>query len=87
MCSFSFQKRLLAYNTFEVHRTKPVKKLLKEMRTDDALIPGGCTKYIRASDELIGISPSKAALSNFMMNGWLLVSTITPKQESLHCNV
>ena len=27
--------------------TEAVKKLLKEMKTDDALIPGGCTKYIQ----------------------------------------
>ena len=47
---FTFQKRLLAWDTFEAHMTEPVKKLLKEMKTDDALIPGGCTKYIQAPD-------------------------------------
>ena len=30
--------------------TKSVRKLLKEMRIDDAVIPGGCTKYIQAAD-------------------------------------
>ena len=40
---FSFQERLLARDTFEVHMTEPVKKLLKEMKNDDALIPSGCT--------------------------------------------
>ena len=38
--SFSFQIRVLAWDTFEAHVTEPV-KLLKEMRIDDALIPGG----------------------------------------------
>ena len=37
---FTFQKRLLAWNTFETHMTEAVKKLLKEIKTDDALIPG-----------------------------------------------
>ena len=30
--------------------TEPVKGLLKEMRIDDALIPGECPKYIQAPD-------------------------------------
>ena len=47
---FTFQKRLLAWDTFEAHMTEAVKKLLKEMKTDDALIPGGCTKYIQGPD-------------------------------------
>ena len=47
---FTFQKRLLAWDTFEAHMTEAVKKLFKEMKTDDALIPGGCTKYIQDPD-------------------------------------
>ena len=47
---FTFQKRLLAWDKFEAHMTEAVKKLLKEMKTDDALIPGGCTKYIQGPD-------------------------------------
>ena len=47
---FTFQMRLLAWDTFEAHMTEPVKKLLKEMKTGYALIPGGCTKYIQAPD-------------------------------------
>ena len=47
---FTFQKRLLAWDIFEAHMTEAVKKLLKEMKTDDALIPGGCTKYIQGPD-------------------------------------
>ena len=44
---FSFKKRLLAWDTFEAHMAKPVKKLLKQVKTDDALIPDGYTKYIK----------------------------------------
>ena len=47
---FTFQKRLLAWDTFGAHMTEAVKKLLKEMKTDDALIPAGCTKYIQGPD-------------------------------------
>ena len=47
---FFFKKRLLAWDTFEAHMTEPVKKLLKQLKTDDALLPGGCTKYIQAPD-------------------------------------
>ena len=38
----------MAWDTFEAHMTEPVKKLLKEMRIDDALIPGGCIEHIQA---------------------------------------
>ena len=47
---FIFQKRLLAWDTFEAHMTEAIKKLLKEMKADDALISGGCTKYIQGPD-------------------------------------
>ena len=47
---FTFQKRLLSWDTFEAHMTEVLKKLLKEMKTDDALIPGGFTKYIQGPD-------------------------------------
>ena len=30
--------------------TEDVRKLLRQMKTDDALIPGGCTKYVQAPD-------------------------------------
>ena len=48
--SFSFQKRLLNCNTSEAHMTKPVRKLLKKMRIDDAVILGECPKFSQTSD-------------------------------------
>ena len=42
---FSFKQRLFAWETFEGHMTEDVRKLVKQMKTNDALIPGGCTKY------------------------------------------
>ena len=47
---FSFKKRLFAWDTFEAHMTEEVRKLLKQMKNDGALIPGGCTKYVQAHD-------------------------------------
>ena len=47
---FPFKKRLFTLDTFEAHMTENVRKLLKQMKTDDALIPGGCTKYVQAPD-------------------------------------
>ena len=45
---FSLNKHFFALDTFEAHMTEDVRKLLKQMKTDDALIPGGCTKYVQA---------------------------------------
>ena len=42
--SFCLPKRLLAWDISEAHMTDSVRKLLKEMRIDDAPIPGGCSK-------------------------------------------
>ena len=30
--------------------TEDVRKLLKQLKTDDALISGGCTRYVQAPD-------------------------------------
>ena len=47
---FSYEKRLFAWDNFEAHMTEDVRKLLTQMKTDDTLIPGGCTKYVQALD-------------------------------------
>ena len=47
---FSFKTRLFACDIFEAHMAEDVRKLLKQMKTDDALIPGACTKYVQAPD-------------------------------------
>ena len=66
---FTFQKRLLAWDTFEAHMTEAVKKLLKEMKTDDALIPGGCTKYNQGPD-VTWNKPFKGCIMEFY-DEWL----------------
>ena len=47
---FSFKKRLFVWDNFEAHMTEDVRKLLKQMKNNDALIPGGCSKYVQAPD-------------------------------------
>ena len=66
---FTFQKSLLAWDTFEAHVTEAVKKLLKEMKVDDALIPGGCAKYIQGPD-VSWIKPFKGYIMEFY-DEWL----------------
>lgn len=48
--SFSFGRRLLAWDAFRCHKTEAIKKLLKNNRTDVAMIPGGCTGLLQAPD-------------------------------------
>ena len=67
---FTFQKRLLAWDTFEAHMKETVKKLLKEMKTDDALIPGGCTKYIQGPPSVSLNKPFKEYIMEFY-DEWL----------------
>ena len=52
-CNFgtiSFQKRLLIWDSFKAHISDHTKKVLKDKRIDQALIPGGCTGIIQAPD-------------------------------------
>ena len=48
--AFSFNRRLLAWDSYECHMTDSVRKDLKDMNVDSVIIPGGCTKYIQAPD-------------------------------------
>ena len=42
--------RLLTWDYYEFHVTDSVSKDLMEMNLDSVIIPGGCSKYIQASD-------------------------------------
>ena len=48
--AFSFNRRLLSWNSYECHTTDNMRKDLKEMKVDSVIIPGGCTEYIQAPD-------------------------------------
>ena len=48
--AFSFQRRLLAWDSYECHIMQSVKETLAKMKVDQAIVPGGCTRYIQAPD-------------------------------------
>ena len=47
---FAFNKRLLAWDSYEANMTEDVKLCLKEINTKSVIVPGGCTKHIQARD-------------------------------------
>ena len=47
---FSFNKRLLAWDSFECHMMQSVREVLKGYNVDSVIVPGGCTPYIQAPD-------------------------------------
>ena len=51
--SFSFNQRLLAWDSYECHMEQTVSKSqknLKAKKIESLIIPGGCTKYLQAPD-------------------------------------
>ena len=66
-------RRLLAWDSFRFHLTPAVKDLLNKRKTDSAIVPGGCTKYIQAPD-VTWYKPMKEYLRE-MYNLWLADGT------------
>lgn len=48
--TFSFNRRLLAWDSFECHIEDTVTESLTSKKIDRIIVPGGCTKYIPAPD-------------------------------------
>ena len=48
--AFSFQRRFLAWDSYECHIEDTDKKSLNVKQKDVAVVPGGCTKCIQAPD-------------------------------------
>lgn len=48
--AFSFNRRLLAWDSNECHLEDSVTDSLKSNKIDRVIVPGGCTKYIQAPD-------------------------------------
>ena len=48
--SFSFNRRLLASDSYECHIEDTVTEALTSKKIDHIIVPGGCTKYIQAPD-------------------------------------
>ena len=67
---FIFQKRLLAWDSFETHITDKVKRKLTTSKAESLIISGGCTKYIQAPD-FVWNKPFKAKIQEFYYD-WLV---------------
>ena len=48
--TFSFVRRLFAWDAFNCHLTPAVNGILNQGKVDSVIVPGGCTKYIQAAD-------------------------------------
>ena len=46
--AFSFNRRLLAWDSYECHIKDSANKSLKARKVDRVIVPGGFTKYIQA---------------------------------------
>ena len=75
--ALSFGRRLLSWDSFNAHRTKSVKQYLEKLRTDIAMIPGGCTSLPQAPD-VCWIKNFKAAYCE-LYEDWLRTDGIHDK--------
>lgn len=48
--AFAFNRRLLAWDSYECHIEDSITESLKSKKFDRVIVPGGCTKYIQAPD-------------------------------------
>ena len=76
--SFSFSRRLLAWDTYVCHIQESTTNSLKQKQIDVVLVPGGCTRYIQAPD-VSWNKPFKQLCTEFY-DEWL--STVGIHQET-----
>ena len=48
--SFSFNKRMLVWNSFKCHISEEVKSIVEKQNSIMVVIPGGCTKFLQHLD-------------------------------------
>lgn len=77
--TFAFGRRLLVWDAFRAHRTDDVMRQLKTMRTDTAMIPGGCTKLLQAPD-VSWMKPFKAAYVELYEKWMQTIGTVKENQ-------
>ena len=88
--SFAFNRRLLAWDSYECHMEDSITESLKSKKIDRVIVPGGCTKYIQAPD----VSWNKPRAQRSTMNGWeqlelmkkLPLEIREPLQDKLYYN-
>ena len=59
--NLSFRYRLLVWDSFRCHISEATKSIIKNLKVDQAIIPGGCTSIIQAPD-VCWIAPFKARM-------------------------
>ena len=62
---FIFQKRLLAWDSFEADITDELKRKLSTSKTESLTVPGDFTQYMLASD-LVWNKPYKGKISRIL---------------------
>ena len=62
--AFSFNKRLLAWDSYGAHMTESVSCHLKEISTESVIVLGGCTEDIQAPD-VVWDTPFKQKIAEF----------------------
>jgi DDE superfamily endonuclease len=67
--AFFGHRRLLVWDSFRCHISEGTKKILKELKLDTAVVPGGCTKFIQAPD-VSWNQPFKAKLKH-LFDDWM----------------
>ena len=45
-----FRKRVIIWDSFRCHSSSKTKDILKQLKIESVVIPGGCTKYIQPAD-------------------------------------
>ena len=60
----SFQKRLLAWVSYEAHLTNDMQRFLVQSGCEQVIVAGGCTNYIQAPD-LLWNKPFKAKIVEY----------------------
>ena len=81
--SFSLNRRLLAWDSYECHIEGTVTEALKSKKIDCIIVPGGCTKYIQAPD-VSGNKPLKSSCTE-KYDHWL--STVGIHDETASGNL
>ena len=81
--SFSFGRRFLAWDSYECHMDSNVATSLKSAKIDQAIIPGGCTKFIQAPD--VSWNKPFKAMCTEKYDQWLAEEGIY--NETAECNL
>ena len=64
-----FQRRLLVWDAFRCHISMGTKKILRSLKLDAAVIPGGCTRFLQPAD-VSWNRPFKAKILE-LHNSWM----------------